>query len=303
MPLLARPECLHTPALYEGRESRISWGDVPGAEGYILERSFDETFMDAMLGKLWEYYDDEDKSWSAIESDGMTWEAYMTQTSIGIGLTWEAATYGEPSWAALNTKNLDWNNWAAQPASFEIFRGLGSLEEGNAWSDLDAQLLSWLAIEALGQSWDVFQHYVGHRGTNDTVPYGARMAMYQVAAYDDMGVASDFFTSGSIPVLPLFTRDSILQWSATAGERYRILMNIRNLRDTEMVPLTLRYHGGVLDMEGFIKCDELSISSNEPGEMRFRCTKAVQGGVRWSGCVGIVQFTAKRTGLAEARLF
>ena len=59
-----RPECLHIPTLYEGEDAQISWGAVDSDKNYIVERIFNESFLQALSGYTWDNFENINEPWS-----------------------------------------------------------------------------------------------------------------------------------------------------------------------------------------------------------------------------------------------
>lgn len=276
------PDCLHIPPLREGESASISWGEVDNADGYVLERQFNETFEAALTGRTWASLDAESKTWTQIALDGLSWEQFEALPTLG--RTWGNMDCLGLGWDQIETQDLTWDQWALQPPSQEIYRGPGTAEAEQRRSAMDA------------------------------IPIGARTAIYRVAAYDGGG-QSDFLSSDMTPVIPIFDRENTLQWPVNKGEHTYLFIWGSQLQDTEHVPLTFRYDTGVLSLEDFAAhisgtqteagrypLVRLNILESVPGRIRFKRVGSPEPGEYWSGCITVVHFIARRTGLAEAQL-
>lgn len=69
--MLNAPQNLIIPALYAGDTAIIRWDSVSGADGYVLERRFDETFDGLVF--TWDDYELRFPSWNVFEARQLTW--------------------------------------------------------------------------------------------------------------------------------------------------------------------------------------------------------------------------------------
>ena len=313
MPNLLAPDCLHIGPLREGGQARIAWGAVEGAEGYILERHFNETFEQAASGRTWSDLDAEGKPWETIGQEGKTWEQWELPPACG--LSWENIGYFAPTWDAIEKKALTWDGWALQLPHFEIYRGPGSAETGYTWTVWEEEGFDWGQSEAKGQAWGQWENGVWHRSAMDTIGIGAKSAIYRVAACGADGIVSESLTGSLAPVTPILYREDSFQWPVKAGERYWLFINGDRIREMERVPLAFRYNAGVLALENFAAqipdrqtghgaypSAHLRIVEEALGEVRFVCTRAIPEGKTWTGLVTAAQFIAKKTGMAGVGL-
>lgn len=158
---MAAPQDLHIHELYEGEPARISWDKVVNAGGYILERQFNETFEQASKGFNWLSIDAKNKQWDEIEQDELSWGELESLPTLG--KTWEDIDYTAYSWNEIDTKDFSWDEWALQPMSFEIFRGSGTMEIGNTWTEWeDDGYGDWDQIDAGNKTWDMLEGVEKH---------------------------------------------------------------------------------------------------------------------------------------------
>lgn len=342
--MLDRPKCLHIPLLHEGATDQLSWAVVDGSTAYRLERQFNETFEDASRGRTWSQFDSIEKTWDQADDLDLEWD--QLEVLPAIGRTWDSLDIEALAWDEIEARSLTWQDFARLPHSFAIYKGPGLIANegrGITWSQLEAGDVSWKEIESInltwGQienlipfiswdkleahwldwdnleeknlTWDDFERlldYKDHLAADDTIKIGARTAIYRIKAFDTSGEGSEFLTSSILPVIPIFYREATLRWQTIRGARYLVLIEGRDLRDTERVPLTFRYGAGVLEMKNFRAQNlnpsvRLHINADTPGEVRFHCIISAQNGESWSGCVTLIEFIARRTGLAEVSLF
>jgi len=308
------PNHLHVHDLYEDEPAWISWDVVNGAAGYILERHFNQTFEQAMKGRTWSNIDAASQTWAEMDSAGLNWEQIEELSTLGF--TWENINYAGLTWTQIEAKNLTWQQTELQPTSSEIFRGAGTEEYGFTWTELEDEDLSWAQIEAKNQAWDQIGSMSLHRSATDKIIIGARTAIYRVAAYDSFGTESDYLTGNIIPVIPVYYRDDRIQWQAEAGVHYWLVVNGRRLKNIDRIPLTLRYQAENLTLDDFMAqlpgkqikpgiypTAHLQIFNSPAGEVRFKCTRQVPARKVWSGCITVIHFIAKKTGLACAEIY
>ena len=314
MTSLAAPECLHIHELTEGEPARISWGKAAGAEGYILERQFNETFEQASAGRTWANIEAAQKQWDEIEQGALSWG--QLELLPALGLAWDNIDYAALSWDEWEAEDLTWDDWALQPLRFEIFRGSGTKEMGNTWTEWEEDNGDWSTAETSSQPWDQWESVEQHRAMTDEMPIGAKMAIYRIDSYDAGGAESTFLTSSLTPITPIFFREDAAQWQAKAGEHYWLFIEGSGIRDPDRVPLALRYQAGILNLDDFLSpvpgkqtnrgiypSAHIRIVDNILGEIRFLCTKPLTPGKNWGGRITIACFTAKKTGAAEIKLF
>jgi hypothetical protein len=301
--------------LWEGEQTRISWGDVDSKEGYILQRSFNKTFEQAAAGRDWSGIDAENKSWTMIEQEGLTWGDFELLTTLG--KTWESIDYGNADWDDIEAAGLSWNEWGRQPPSFEIYRGAGIATTGYTWKEWeDEGPVDWDKAEAKNRTWDLWASAELHHSAADAMPAGAKSVAYRVAAYDSGGDASGFLTAGMFPVVPIFYRESAAQWNAEAGGDYWLIIEGRQIRDLGKVLMTLQYPADVLALESFLAhaMDKQTSSGLYPsaylrivegklGKVKFFCTRPLPTGKKWSGLITVAHFVAQKSAAAEAGLY
>lgn len=314
MASLAIPQCLHVYDLKEDEPAQIIWGLVEGAEGYILERQFNQTFEQAMAGRTWENLDAEGKSWAAIEQDALTWEELEELPTLG--RIWESIDAEKLTWDEIESKGYAWSQWGLLPLSSLIYRGPGTAMQGTIWRIVDDDALSWDMIQAKNRTWGEWENTEDHSGITDEIPIGIQSAIYRVAAYASLGEISEYLTGSLAPVTPIFYREDSTQLQVIQGMRYRLQINGEQLKDMDRVPLALKYNSKILVLEDFIVHNpgkqtnpgiypyaHLQIENAIPGEVKFKCIRQALAGKDWSGCVTIMDFVANQTGLAEITLY
>ena len=297
---------------------------------YIVERIFNESFSQALTGYTWDNIDSANEPWSKYEQDGLNFSQIDTRT--GKGRSWERLDYDQLSWTQIENKAYNWQQLECQEISFEIFRGAGTekTDQGCTWLDLDDQKKDWLSMESIGNTWrewellnlpglswdDIearwlpfdewekkgltFQELDIQRGTEkhremlDPIPIGAVNAMYRIKAYGSDGVESDYLTTEQIPVIPIFYRNSKMEYPVTAGKRYRFLLKAQDVYDLNRVRMNLHYDRYLLELTNFAahstkntlkpgdySQEQLSIFSHFPGNVWFQSTKPVRQGECW----------------------
>ena len=306
---MQHPLNLHIPNLYEGDPARISWDVVSNADGYILERNFNEPFE----GRTWTNLDTENRTWDRNDLYNLTWDEFEALPALG--RTWENIDYEGLTWPQFEAKNLTWRRFELLRSGFDIFRGPGTEEPGYTWTELEHEDLTWPQAEAKNLTWAQIKNLMLHRSTMDKMSIGVKKAIYRVAAYDAGGTESDFLTSNFLPVTPILSREDTIQWPVNNGEHYWLLIQGKDLWDIDRVLLTLKYSKGMLLMEDFIvhtlgaqtkhgiyPAAYLQINYSAPGEIQFKGTRPVPEGENWSGCITLLQFVATGTGTAEIAL-
>ena len=119
--MLARPTCLHIPALYEEGTARIMWESVDDAQWYELDAHFNETFADALIGKSWSDIYMAGRDWSEIAAGGTSWEDIRSFPATG--LRWRNIEFRNRSWDDIIASESSWLDFQTLPVEFTIFRG------------------------------------------------------------------------------------------------------------------------------------------------------------------------------------
>ena len=301
-----RPECLHIPTLHEGEQAQISWGAVEADKNYILERVFNESFLQALSGYTWDNFDSTNDPWSRYDQDALTWHQIETRT--GKGQHWECLDYQQLSWSQFENHSYTWQQLENREISFEIFKGLGDehpgIEQGRTWLELDELNKTWSRLEESGHSWDegekvtlpgiswesfesrrlTFDEWKGkgltfheldtqkqieeHRGMTDFIPIGASNAMYRIKAYDSQGDESDYLTTEQMPVIPVFYRSSTMEYPVKTGKRYAVLLKAQEVSGLDKIRMNLRYDPYLLELTSLAAGNLRSIieSGNYPEE-------------------------------------
>ncbi len=86
--MATQPTSLQITQPDEGGIVALSWPDVPGAVGYIVERRYNEDFSTPAVGPSWENINSAEKSWGDIHNEDKTWaerEAEPTNLVIAQG--------------------------------------------------------------------------------------------------------------------------------------------------------------------------------------------------------------------------
>ncbi|WP_097002363.1 hypothetical protein [Lacrimispora amygdalina] len=280
-----RPECLHIPTLYEGDQAQISWGAGEADTNYIVERVFNESFLQAMSGCTWDNLDSTNATWSRHEQEDLNWHEIETRT--GKGQNWERLNYEQLSWSQLESNSYTWQQLEERVISFEIFKGPGiiksGIEQGCTWLELDELNKDWAGQENSGHTWEEWesmtlpgiswesidsrclsfneweskgltfqdldtQKYIeDHRGMTDSIPIGAINAMYRIKAFDSKE-ESDYLITEQLPVIPIFYRRSTIEYPVKSGKCYVVLLKAQEVSDLDKIRMNLRYNPYLLEL-------------------------------------------------------
>ena len=309
------PSRLHIHPLHENESTNIFWDAVDDAVGYVLERSFNQTFEEAVRGLTWRNIDTKAKTWSQIESAALTWGQKENLSTLG--LAWSTINNSGRTWSNIEALQKSWHELELlQYTNFEIYRGSGTEASGLTWIKLEDREVTWDEVEAKEKTWDCFKAVQLYRSTTDEISINAKLAIYRISSFSDTGIQSDFLTTGLIPVTPIFHREDHTAWQAEAGNYYAVLLEGSNLRDMHKIFLNMRYSSGTLQLEDFMAQignrqtapgiypdAHLRIHNHSPGDIRFHSTRLVPAGKRWSGGITWLMFAATRSGMADVRLF
>ncbi|WP_313184533.1 cohesin domain-containing protein [Lacrimispora sp.] len=349
-----RPECLHIPTLHEGEQAQISWGAVEANNDYIVERVFNETFLQALSGYTWDNFDSTNEPWSRYDQDALNWHQIETRT--GKGQHWERLDYERLSWSQFENHSHTWQQLESQEISFEIFKGPGDerpgIEQGCTWLEMDELNKTWTSLENSGYSWEegekmtlpglswesidsrwlTFNEWEGkeltfheldtqkqieeHRGMTDFIPIGALNAMYRIKAYDSNGDESDYLETAQLPIIPIFYRNSTMEYPVKTGKHYAVLLKAQDVSGLDKIRMNLRYDPYLLELTslaaGSLKSitepgnypeENLRIYSSIPGKLWFQSTRQLSQNECFSGSIALVEFIAKGTGSAAVSLF
>ena len=336
---MEHPSCLHVPILHEGKTAELSWSVVDDADGYALERLFNESFEQVVEGQTWSQVEnlspyfpiykglgrriqgpEQGLTWTQFESEYFTWNEIDNR-----GLNWEGTDY-LPSvgkiWSQLDSKDVNWTAFEKLDLTWRDFEYLEA--QGLAWTDIEAHHRNWNEFELKIDSWDAFEKIIDnkdHRAADDMIPMGTKSAMYRIKAYSADGNESGYLTTGVIPVepiapiVPIFYRDDQINWQATTGMRYYLMIEGQDIKDADQVPLTLEYDADKLELKdfsshntrrqvnfGISSVSYTKISSQSLGKLHFKFTKAIEEEATWSGCVTLLEFTAKKAGITGVSL-
>lgn len=77
--MLETPSYIHIVPPDEGGTIAISWEEVPDAEGYTLERRFNEDFSTPAVGLSWENVQALNKSWTEYQNSDQTWAQFEAE--------------------------------------------------------------------------------------------------------------------------------------------------------------------------------------------------------------------------------
>lgn len=281
-----QPQCLHIPTLYEGEIAPIVWGATRDDDNYILERIFDDTFLQALSGQTWANIDSIHEPWSQYDQEALNW--WQIEAKTGKGRSFEQLEYNHLNWQQIEGKSLNWQQMELLDMSFEIFRGSGTeynrYERGCLWYEFDSLNKSWQVLEANSYSWNelelvtfpglswdsvearwlnfaeweqkgkTFQELETikavekHRGMTDYIPIGAKKAMYRIKSYHANGEESDYLTTDQVPVIPIFYRSSEVNYPVTAGNSYYVLLAAEDISGLDRIRMNLRYHQHLLEL-------------------------------------------------------
>ena len=351
---MEHPSCLHVPVLHEGKTAELSWSVVDDADGYVLERLFNEVFEQVMQGCTWTQVDFDSGTWSGKEGYNLTWadienlpSTYPIYKGTGRrirgpeqGLTWtqfesEYFTWNEidnrflnwdgtdylPSvgkiWSQLESKDVNWADFEDLDLTWRDFEYLEA--QGLAWREIEAHHRNWNEFELKIDSWDAFEKIIDnkdHSAADDMIPIGAKSAMYRIKAYSAEGDESGYLTTGVIPVVPILFRDNYIKWQVNTGMRYYLMIEGQDIKNVDQVPLTFEYDADKMELKDFSSHNTrrqvnygispvsyTKISSQSLGKLHFEYNKPIEEGATWSGCVTLLEFVAKKTGITEASLF
>ncbi len=281
-----RPECLHIPTLHEGEQAQISWGVLEADKNYIVERVFNESFLQALSGYTWDNFDSTEESWSSCDQTGLNW--HQIETRSGKGQSWDRLDYEQLNWTQLENHLSTWQQLESLEISFEIFKGLGverpGIEHGRIWLELDELNKTWSDLEESGYSWAegemvtlsgiswesfdsrwlTFNEWEGkglafheldtqkqieeHRRMTDFIPIGASNAMYRIKAYDSKGDESDYLETAQVSVIPVFYRSSTMEYPVKSGKRYAVLLKAQEVSGLNKIRMNLRYNPYLLEL-------------------------------------------------------
>lgn len=350
---MKQSKCLHIPTLYEGESAQISWGIADQSTEHIVERVFNESFNEAFSGYTWNNIDTTNEPWNKYEQDSLNWNQF--ETRHGKGQTWERLDYENLDWSQIDYTSSTWQQLESKDISFEIFRGLGvertNVEKGRTWLEFDEQNEIWTTFDTVSHTWDegelvtlpglswdsiqarwlnfndieqkqltfneldTLNHVENHRGMNDSIPIGATSAMYRIKSYDSGGSESGYLTSSQVPVIPIFYRNSSLNYPVQAGKRYLILMKAKDIKDLDRVRMNLCYNSYLLELTNFAAHsqrnilkpgsypeEQLNIFSNTSGKIWFQSTRLLSPDECFSGALTLLEFFAKESGTATVSL-
>ena len=281
------------------------------------------------------------------------WQQIETKT--GKGEHWERLDYEQLSWLQFENHSYTWQQLENLDISFEIFNGLGvertGIEQGRTWLELDELNETWSSLEIPGHSWqegelvtlpglswesinsrwltfneweekgltfhelDTQKQIEKHRGMTDSISIGASNAMYRMKAYDTQGNESEYLTTAQLPVIPVFYRNSTMEYPVKAGNRYVVLLKAQEVSGLEKIRMNLRYNPYLLELTnlaaGSLKSitkpgnypeENLRIYSSIPGNLWFQSTRQLSQNECFSGSIALAEFFAKGTGNAEVLL-
>lgn len=281
-----RPECLHIPALHEGEPARITWGTVEADNNYIVERVFNESFLQSLSGYTWDNFDSTNEPWCIHDQATLNWHQIETRT--GKGQHWERLDYEQLSWLQLENHSYTWEDFERREISFEIFNGPGDerfgIEQGCTWLELDGLNQTWNSLERTEHSWaerekvtlpgiswedidsrwltfnewdkkelsfhelDTRRNIEGYREMTDNIPLGTANAMYRIKAYGSNRNESDYLTTTQLPVIPVFYRSSAKEYPVKNGERYVVLLKAQEVIGLDKIRMNLRYDPYLMEL-------------------------------------------------------
>lgn len=268
----------------------IHWGAAYNADGYIVERNFNESFNQALLGYSWQNLNNLNKTWEEFEAYYFTWVQLETQT--GLGAAWEMLEYKQLNWSQIEAKIDTWTQLENLPISFEIFKGLGTevkgTDQGRTWYELDQFAITWSEIENLMQSWQEWEavtlsglsweHIAAmwrtfaewdamgltftewealnapseFRGFTDYIPIGAKTAIYRIRSYNKAGETSTDLTTDTLPIIPIFYRENTVDYPVKAGKHYRFLLRAEDVYGLEKIRMKFRYHPDWMELTNLV---------------------------------------------------
>lgn len=281
-----RPECLHIPTLYEGEQAQISWGARELDRNYIVERVFNESFIQALSGCTWDNFDSTNDPWGRRDQVDLNW--YQIETRTGKGQNWDRLNYEQLSWSQFENHSYTWHQLENREISFEIFKGPGvirsGIEQGCTWLELDELNKDWISLENSKHTWGEWENEMlpgiswesiesrwltfneweekgftfheldkqkqieEHRGMTDSIPIGATNAMYRIKVDDNNSNESDYLTTEQLPVIPIFYRSSTIEYPVKAGKRYVVLLKAQEVSGLDKIRMNLRYNPYLLEL-------------------------------------------------------
>ena len=168
---------MHVPSLREGEEAIISWREMTGAAGYILERRWNEDFgAPEAVRHTWKSILERGRTWAEIEAYYFTWrnykslpEEYLTREGIvapvTTGETWENIEMRGRTWAEIEADDFNWAENDCRASDFIIYDGSGepvpAPAQGLTWDDMQINGDTWRAFGLRKKSWielDSFFH-------------------------------------------------------------------------------------------------------------------------------------------------
>jgi hypothetical protein len=349
-----RPECLHIPLLYEGEQAQISWGAVEADENYTLERVFNESFSKELTGYNWDNYDSSNEPWSSHDQASLNWHQIEIKTGKGQHwghLDYEQSSWSQlenhsDTWQQLESRDISFEIFKGQGIE------LPSIEQGCTWLELDELNNTWssqeesenttwdewekltlpgISWESIDSRWLTFKEWERkglnfheldsqkqieeHRGLIDSIPIGASNAMYRVKAYTPNGDESDYLETAQLSVIPIFFRNSTMEYPVKAGKRYTVLLKAQEVSGLDRIHMKLKYDPYLLELNNFaaggLKSitepgsypeENVKIYSSIPGNLRFQSTRQLSPNECFSGSIALVEFIAKGTGSAVISL-
>lgn len=157
--MLEKPSCLHVPPLYEEALAQLYWEEVDNADGYELDRSFDEDFISALSGFTWQNIQDYGLAWQGLEQRDRSWKDLAELPTKGP--TWENLSLLDHDWQAIDQPGQSWLELQRTNEHRTIFKGEGKKvpgpDQGLTWVDIESEALSWSDMRDFDYQWEDFQ--------------------------------------------------------------------------------------------------------------------------------------------------
>ncbi|WP_143320252.1 hypothetical protein [Clostridium sp. HBUAS56010] len=295
---MKRPECLHIPTLHEGEQAQISWEATEEDKHYIIERVFNESFLQAQSGYTWDNFDSTNEQWNSRDKGDDSW--YQLENRTGKGQHWERLDYNQLNWEEVEGHSFTWQKFENCDINFEIFKGAGNeqpdVEHGRTWLELDEFNKEWNSLENSIHSWaeeermtlpgiswesidsrwltfneweeknlsffelDGQKQVEKHRGMTDNISIGSINASYRIRSYDSKGDVSEYLSTGQVPIIPIFYRRSAVVYPVRSGEHYIVLMGAQEVQSLYKIRINLRYNPYLLEL--------ISLAAESPRQVK-----------------------------------
>lgn len=322
-----KPPCLHLPdKIYEEGRAEIIWGDLYGAQGFVVERQMNGgEFAEVFRG-----WGDPLKMPCQV-LDGIWDVACHFSSVVDIPLYAKTVAFRVK---AFNT--TDESQYIVSATVKTLPRSLAKykppclhipeLHEGRpaeiAWGDLYGASGYILERKGSGEYEKCFdgagraiphpegcakpaEHANGpdckkHLACTDQVPYCEKTARYRLKGYNTTD-SSQYQESADIAVIPVFYRDDSTSFAARANGKYLVQINARGVGDFENIPMTLQYPDDVLKLEELTTTGIRDVVKGR-GQVEFRSARPRQTTGSWDGLLLTALFSGVKTAAAVVEL-